>query len=516
MLHPVEIRHVRKRIVIAAIPVVALLVCLVIVVSTIPITSERARRAVVEALSGTLDGTVDLEAFSFRLLPYVSVQGTGLTVRHHGRRDVPPLISIRAFAVTGTVFGLLRGHARHVRLDGLDIEIPPEPDDDQDDDRPRRAIGFVIDTLESVDARLAVLSSKEGHAPKVWRIHRLRMESVGNRPMPFTAVLTNAVPPGEIATDGTFGPWNAGEPGQTPLRGAFSFERADLSVFKGISGTLSSQGSFDGVLERIAVRGETRTPDFTVAVGGHPVPLRTRYRATIDGTNGDTILDRIDASFLDTAIVATGRVVDNSPGRDGRTVKVNTTIEKGRIEDVLRLAVRPLKPMVGALTLDASLVLPPGERDVSERLALKGTFTLADAHFTNVDVSRRIADLSRRTRGRPDASSGTRVASAFAGTVNLENGTLAIPRVRFTVPGAAVQLAGTYGLRNEALDFRGTLYADAKVSEMTTGIKSLLLKLVDPLFNHNGGSAIPIKVTGTRETPAFGLDRGRVFSGDTP
>src|SRR5690242_21449911 len=43
--------------------------------------------------------------------------------------------------------------------------------------------------------------------PKVWAIHRLRMTNVGvNTAMPFTATLTNAVPPGEIETSGNFGP----------------------------------------------------------------------------------------------------------------------------------------------------------------------------------------------------------------------------------------------------------------------------------------------------------------------
>jgi hypothetical protein len=51
------------------------------------------------------------------------------------------------------------------------------------------------------------------------------------------------------------------------------------------------------------------------------------------------------------------------------------------------------------------------------------------------------------------------------------------------------------------------------VSDTTTGIKHLLLKLADPLFKRDGGgSAIPIKVTGRRSDPSFGLDKGRLFS----
>ena len=83
----------------------------------------------------------------------------------------------------------------------------------------------------------------------------------------------------------------------------------------------------------------------------------------------------------------------------------------------------------------------------------------------------------------------------------------------FSVPGALVHLNGSYGLRSEQLDFRGTLTLVAKVSATTTGIKSVLLKAVDPLFQKNGaGAVLPITITGTREHPSFGLDIKRTLT----
>jgi hypothetical protein len=67
-------------------------------------------------------------------------------------------------------------------------------------------------------------------------------------------------------------------------------------------------------------------------------------------------------------------------------------------------------------------------------------------------------------------------------------------------------LAGTYGLRDEKLDFHGTLRLQAKLSQTTKGIKSFLLKPFDPFFRKNGVTVLPIKVTGTRGQPSFGLD----------
>jgi hypothetical protein len=84
--------------------------------------------------------------------------------------------------------------------------------------------------------------------------------------------------------------------------------------------------------------------------------------------------------------------------------------------------------------------------------------------------------------------------------------------VTFDVPGSVVELGGTYDLLPEQLNFTGTLFMDAKVSETATGIRRLLLKAVDPLFNRDGGgSAIPIRISGKRSDPDFGLDRSRVF-----
>ena len=88
-----------------------------------------------------------------------------------------------------------------------------------------------------------------------------------------------------------------------------------------------------------------------------------------------------------------------------------------------------------------------------------------------------------------------------------------MPELTFEVPGAKVQLAGGYSLQAEELDFKGQLLLDAKISETVTGIKSVLLKAVDPLFTQKdgSGSAIPIKIAGSRSAPVFGLDVGRVF-----
>lgn len=521
----------------------AIAIMAAVVVSSVPLKSDVLKRRIVETLADRLKADVALDELSLRVYPRLHAEGSGLTIRDRRRPDAPPLITIKAFTVDGDVVGVWRKHVARVQLSGLDISIPPGQDADAEDRgrqahrlhgdgravgtsgpvarpepasaaRPPARSGVVIDTLVTEKARLIIIPRDAEKTPKIWDIHALTMHDVGlSEPMPFKATLTNAVPPGEIFTDGRFGPWDADQPGRTPLDGTFTFDDADLGVFKGIAGTLSSRGSFGGSLDYIDVHGETETPDFVIAVGGHPFPLSTKYHAIVDGTNGDTLLEEIDATFIKSRLIARGAVLDGPRGQNGRTVTLDIDMSKARIEDVMRMAVRQnTPPMIGALQLRTKFLLPPGERDVADRLQLNGRFTMSNAKFTNPEVQSKIVELSRRGRGRKPETAAEAVASDFKGRFVLGNGRLELKDLMFAVPGAQVQLAGHYALKRETLDFRGNLLMDAKVSQTVGGWKSLLLKVADPIFRKDGGgSRIPIKIEGHRAEPKFGLDMGRVF-----
>jgi len=512
--------------------------------SVVPLSANVLRGRIIATLSEKLDSDVTLGALNLRLFPGLRADGVDLRIRRRGTpAELPPLISVKSFHVDANLVGLWRKHVEHVQVDGLDINIlpkpvreqqklaaqdaketatsgqleraKPEPTAEEKRNDPLKDGGVVIDRLDTNGARLIIVPDRADKAPKIWAIHHLRMRALGaTRTWPFTATLTNAVPPGEIDVDGGFGPWDREDPGDTPLNGSFDFAKADLGVFKGISGTLSSYGSFDGTLDEIRASGTTDTPDFTIAVGGHPFPLHTTYEALIDGTNGDTRLENIDAWFLNSYVNAKGAVLDAPKGKDGRTVTLDVHMDRSRIEDVMKMAVKtPAAPMTGALKLDTKLVLPPGDKDVSDRLNLDGQFWIAQARFTNYDVQGKIEELSKRGRAKTAEPTVEHVASDFRGKFRLANGRLSLPNLTFAVPGAKVQLAGVYSLGPEALDFKGELLLDAKISQTVTGVKSIMLKVIDPLFKQKdgNGSSIPIKIQGTRESPDFGLDVKRVF-----
>jgi hypothetical protein len=503
------------------------LVLFTLVAATVPWRSETLRKRIIEALSERLDSDVALSNVTLRAFPRLHAEGGTLLIRQHGRTDVPPLIAIRSFKVDAGLIGIWRRHVAHVEINGLDISIPPRDDEGAtpvgvvDRIAPSSSkTGVIIDTVDASDARLIIIPRGKAKAPqtwKTWAIHTLRMHRVGiDESMPYQATLTNAVPPGEIQTAGDFGPWDRGDPGGTPLNGTFTFDNADLGVFKGVKGTLSSRGSFGGSLGWIDVNGETDTPNFVIDVGGHPFPLHATYHTIVDGTNGDTRLERIDATLVRSSLAARGAVLDAPPGtgaRRGRTVELHIDMPKARIEDVLTMAVRaPNPPMVGALKLTTTFLLPPGDADVVDRLKLNGRFDISQARFANYNVQGKIVELSQRAQGkRPDRESA-QVASNFRGRFVLERGVLTLSDLSFDVPGAQVKLAGRYALERETIDFKGDLLMSAKVSQTVRGFKSLLLKIVDPLFRGpGGGSSIPIAITGTRSDPRFGIDLHRVF-----
>jgi hypothetical protein len=326
--------------------------------------------------------------------------------------------------------------------------------------------------------------------------------------MPFRATLTNPKPSGLIETSGNFGPWDRHEPSRTQVAGVYTFTNVNLATIKGISGTLRSRGDFKGPLERIETRGETETPDFGLSSGGHPVALKTKSVAVVDGTDGDTHLQSVEAHFLKTEILAKGSVT-KTRGVKGRTIQLEARIDKGRIEDLLYLTTKAERPlMIGDVKLATSFLLPPGEPDVVERLELKGQFGVLGAKFTNAEVRRKLTEMSRRAQGKEEEEAASTLTSELKGRFTLSGGVLRFSELSFTIPGAAIRLAGWYDLQRETMDFDGTLRMQATISEAAGGgLKSTLLKVVDPFFKKKGaGAVLPIRVTGTRKQPKFGLD----------
>jgi hypothetical protein len=500
--------------------IAGVVVILLLILFSLPIAVEpRIKQRLVNALGERFDSDVQLEALTVSFLPRPRLSGRGLVLRHKHRTDVPPLVIIASFSGEAGLVGLLRDPVRvsNIHLEGLEVNVPPGSlslnDDEEGDNDSEATSPLIVSNLRSERAVLRIFRKEPGKAPRVWNIGQLDMKDVGaDRPWPFRADLTNPTPPGRIQTEGTFGPWHAEEPSQTPLAASYRFENADLGVFDGIAGILNSSGAFKGVLERIEVDGTTSMPAFALADVGNSMPLETRFHSIVDGTNGNTLLQPVDATLGTTKIHSVGGVVERE-GEDGRTVELDVVIDGGRLEDILRLAVKgPRPPMTGAMKLKTKFLLPPGDRDAVQKLRLDGNFSVDRAEFTKPEVQDKVEAFSTKARGVKDDTPDP-VVSNFRGTFKMRDGTIHFSTVTFEMPGARVNVSGRFVMKPEALDFRGIVRLDAKLSQLTTGVKSFFLRVVDGLFRHDDITVVPITIEGTPDKPKVGLDFGKAIKG---
>lgn len=493
---------------------VAILSFLVVSAVLLARLSPLSRRWVVKALQDHYHSKAELKSFQVTLFPRITATGGGLVLEDKDHPDGPPLASIRHFTMEATWLGLLRhpSHVLNLRLEGLTLNVPPRQHSSEAPRKKRHHLPpFYLQRVEADGAVLSVFSSDPQKQPRVFAISRLRLQSVGvGKAMSFQATLTNPKPIGQIQTSGSFGPWNATDPSETPVAGDYAFRDADLSTIRGLAGILSSHGTYHGVLDRIDVEGETETSDFALGTGGNAEPLETQFHAVVDGVTGQTLLQPVRALLGRSLIVARGGVL-RVKGRKGTSIVLNVKTDRARLGDVLRL-VGKSPPMTGDISVQALLEIPHGPEDVEQRMKLKGSFTIQSARFTDPEVEEKITHLSRRGQGKPGQDSGEGAASNFKGDFALSNARMSFSKLTFDVPGASVNLRGDYGLLSGNLDFRGVLKLESKISQTTTGIKSLLLKPIDPLFKgKNAGTVVPIKITGERQHPSFGVEYGKLL-----
>jgi hypothetical protein len=414
------------------------------------------------------------------------------------------LVSIDKLVIKGTYLGLLRHHVHHINAIHAHIFIPPFGTD----------LTFhthhsnnVVERLVANGALVEFAPEKAGDKPFVFDVHEALLSNIRwETPIQYRLKFFNPDPPGEISVAGNFGSWKHGHAEETPISGQYSFEHANLGIYGGIAGFLSSHGKFDGVLKHIDVTGETETPDFEVASGGHKVKLETQFDAYVDGMHGDTYLKRVEGRFGRTVVTAAGSVA-RAQGKKGKFTQLRLDVNRGRIEDILRLFVSaPHPPMSGEASLTSTAQFPSGDAPFLQKLRMDGQFNIEKGSFTSNETQTNVEKLSAGARGQnkddPDS-----VLTDLKGTVELIQGIAHFSNLQFGIPGAHAQLRGTYGLETHKVNLHGEMRVETRISKTTTGFKSLLLKVMDPIFKKKKkGEIVPVHILGTYEKPNFGLD----------
>jgi AsmA-like C-terminal region len=462
------------------------------------------QKPVVQNLEEASDSKLQLHAFHRTYFPFPGCVLEGLQF-NHGSNASKPLITIERLIIQGSYLSIFSRRLTRITAENMHIFIPPFGSGGTFHTTPSK---ITIDEIVANGTVLEFALRKPDQQPLRFEIHNALLRDVGwNGALSYWVKVRNPEPPGEITASGKFGVWNINDPGQTPVSGEYKFDQADLSVYHGIAGMLSSAGKFGGVLAHIDIAGSTDTPDFEVQSGGHRVRLTTEFSAYVDATRGDTFLKRVDAHFGRTHVIAEGSIAE-SPGGQSKTALIYLRASNGRIEDILGLFVKAKRPpMSGSVTLQARTEIPPGERPFLDKVKLRGGFGVEAGSFSKPDTQESVNKLSAGAEGEKDASDPETVLTDLAGQVALVDGTARFSDLSFGVPGAASRVHGTYNLISHKVDLHGQLQVDTKISNTTTGAKAILLKMMDPFFKkRRKGEVLPVRISGTYEHPSFGLD----------
>ena len=507
---PTSFNKTRKLIVRVALAAVVIFLGAVVVLA---LRWPFSQQAVLKELETASQSRVDVGAFHGTYFPRPGCILQHVTFQHNPKAGTPPLITVETLRIEGSFSGLFTRSVKRIHVEGMRILIPPQGSDEHFQ-TPKRS-PFVIDDLIADGTILEVASREADQQPLKFSFHNFVLSNVGgNGPASFQAKLSNPEPPGEITTAGKFGPWSAEDVGKTAVSGEYLFQQADLGVFRGIAGLLSSSGKFSGELDRIEVQGLTDTPRFTVTSSSHQVQLRTQFNAVVNGKNGDTFLQKAAATFSRTTVWSEGSVAGAS-GQPGKTASFELMAKDGRIQDILLLfAGSERAPMSGIVGFHAKVRIPPGKRPFLAKVELQGDFGIDAGSFTKSNTQEGMNRLSEGALGEEDQhktekaqDDPDRVLSDLKGHVLLENGTARFSNLSFSVPGALAQMQGTFNLITETIDLHGTLKTDSEPSGTTRGTKALLLKILDPFFKKKpAGYVMPVKITGTYKHPSFGLD----------
>jgi len=510
--HPVPLasaphRRTRKLLFIAGLVLAGILVAAVVFLAwKWPFTPDHVRTDLEHASSTK----VSFQKFQQTFFPPGCVVEQ-VTFRDDQNPSGPPLLTLQKLAITASYAGLLAHRVGQIRAEGAHVSLPPIGTTPKIFKGSSNAHDTKIGELIADAAMLDVGSGAAGGSPLHFKIRKLTIKNLGaDEGMSFHIEATIPKLPGEVIATAKLGRWNAGNPALTQLSGTYQFRRAQLGVIHAIAGTLDSEGRFQGPLKNLEVRGSTDTPDFEVTRTHHKIHLTTKFDAVVDATAGDIVLRSIEAHSDRTTVTGNGKIA-GTPGARGKTASLHLFVKDGRIEDVLYLFVRGEKsPLEGVTTFETRVTIPPGEKKFVDKVVLDGNFDIHSAQFTNPQTQSKLNQLTAQARGvkNPTPQDAEPVTTDWQGQVLLKDGDAHFSQLRVSAPGATANLHGTYQLETQKIHLDGMLFMQATLSQATSGIKSALLKPLEPFLkkNRHGGAKMPVGIRGTYSHPSYQKD----------
>ena len=468
-------------------------------------------------LENVFASQIKIDHYRRTYFPHPGFSAEGITLRRDSAPNLPPVGSAKRLFVQGRWIDLifLRSRLQSVDVEGLHVVIPPVGSRENREDFPPGGSGefagpkMLVDHLRIHDSMLDLMRTDGSRFSMP-----IKMLTIGNlqrgRTVSYTVDMYSPPPTGHILASGTFGPLRPQTLGKTPVTGSFTYAPVHLGEISGLGGTLSAKGTFHGTLGDIEATGQAFTPDFAVS-DGRPTPVTNTAQFAVNGLNADIHIHSLTARTGQTVVQAQGEIAGTP-----KVTNMDLTVTNGRVEDVLRPFLTHFPPVTGPLWLHShAYVAPPAPgRKFLQRLVMNGAFDIPAQHITSASTEKSLSAFSQRVQdhkasgaavigsqvpepAKDTSEGGTDVLSGLSGPVQLRNAIASTNRLTFMVPGASVNLAGTYNLHGGEVHLLGNLHMESGVSHATTGFKSILFAPLNPFFKHgSSGGVVPIAVTG--------------------
>ena len=135
-----------------------------------PLLSRVVKERTVSALEENFAATLEIKDLEVKIFPRVAIVGEGIVFHLKDRPEAPPLFTIRKFTARANPLGLLIRHVSTVRLEGLDIHIPPREDNAAQQEKTREVSEqkpprFVIDEIIADGTTLTTLPKDSWKEP---------------------------------------------------------------------------------------------------------------------------------------------------------------------------------------------------------------------------------------------------------------------------------------------------------------------------------------------------------------
>ena len=173
------------------------------------------REAMTKRLERASSAQVEMRGFNSIYFPFPGCVAEDVVFRPKisaaGQKQADPIITIRKLTIESTLSGLFSkpGRIRRIIADGLQIHVPhgganlhSEASSESDQ--------TIIEELRADNALLELATGQTGEKKLVFQIHHALFHNIGGRnAVPFQVSLHLPVPPGEVESSGSIGPWKA-------------------------------------------------------------------------------------------------------------------------------------------------------------------------------------------------------------------------------------------------------------------------------------------------------------------